>query len=126
MLAYLMRICPNWYAKGTRQPKVSQLQLIVLPVYKQVLWFQVTMQDSAAHSRSQAIPCKPETQELLGTILQMTHHLYAPVCTVSNRILRVHGSVHLSLAHDRSSRWHCCYVTQSCDPLPPRMAVSNA
>ena len=42
-----MCVCSNGQAKGPREAKVSKLERIALPVYQQILWLQVPMQNPA-------------------------------------------------------------------------------
>lgn len=49
---HLVCVCPHRDAKGPSQPKVCQLELVVLLVNQQVLWLEVPVQDAAWATQS--------------------------------------------------------------------------
>lgn len=43
LLTHLVCVCTYWYPKSTSKTEICQFELVVCPVYKQVLWLEVTV-----------------------------------------------------------------------------------
>jgi hypothetical protein len=69
--AYLVCVGAHRDAECTRQPKVCKLELVVLPVYEQVLGLQITVQNPAGNDRGKHTRQQQQQQQRRGTYNRM-------------------------------------------------------